>query len=788
MSWFCPACLTRFDEPISRCPNDSWPPVEDLSHVVLAGRYTLQRLIGVGGMGSTVWLAKQTHIDRPVAVKLLPPGNEIPMRRFEREARIASNLRHPTIVTIYDYGPTDDGKLFLVMEYLEGQTLEQVLRTTACLPVERTLHIAVQVLRALSHAHSKRVVHRDLKPSNLFLTASDEDPDYVKVLDFGLAKYFVDEDASDVQSAVALDHDVTGQRQVVCGTPSYMAPEQWRGRIDARTDIYALGVILYRMLTGNLPFTGQPDYELYHRVITEEVPPLHVMKPDLECPPGLEAVVMKALAKDPRRRYGTAREMRADLERLRGREISIEVTPPVQVTGEDIQFMPQLPAGHPDDPEAVYLLSADALPEPPPLPMPEELSGSAADREAAGVRRRGWGVWIVGGIAALLLIALLVTFSQLGRQPATAPGDSADEVAEVDTADEPPSDGESRPAAAQGGQPQPASDAAGRPSGASPPEPTPPATERPAPTAPTTPSAPAVAEATSPQAPQPAAEPETPVDAPADPATVEGVAPGATPEVAPVEVSPETTEVAVRFETTPAGARVLAGGEARGTTPLVLAMQPGRYHFELELEGHETEALDVEVRATHQEEGLTHLVDLAAVFVPGAAMMGRTPEAAPRARTRPNPSGRTRPGTRRGTTRRTGSRAQTQPQPASATTGAPRAPAPSPASSAVLLDDPSSSTSRTPPRASETGGSTSGTERTGRARVQLLGEDGDGLRPVRRSPRTERPTARRPTGGKAPAIRLLDDPSSSGSTRPPRTQKAPPAKPTGRAQIELLDD
>ena len=215
MSWFCPACLTRFPKQIERCPNDGWPPVEDLSGVALAGRYSLQRLIGVGGMGSTVWLAKQTHIDRPVAVKLLPPGNDVPMRRFEREARIASNLRHPNIVTIFDYGPTDDGKLFLVMEFLEGQTLEQAMRAVQAVPKDRAMHITVQVLRALSHAHSKRVVHRDLKPSNLFLAPTGDDHDFVKVLDFGLAKYFADE--NDTSGIVGPpDLDVTGQRQVVC--------------------------------------------------------------------------------------------------------------------------------------------------------------------------------------------------------------------------------------------------------------------------------------------------------------------------------------------------------------------------------------------------------------------------------------------------------------------------------------------------------------------------------------------------------------------------------------------
>ncbi|MFT7625670.1 MAG: serine/threonine protein kinase [Myxococcota bacterium] len=405
MSWFCPACLTRFPASIDRCPADGWPPVEDLSGTELSGRYKLERLIGVGGMGSTVWLARQTHIDRPVAVKLLPPsGNETPMRRFAREARIASHLRHPNIVTIYDYGSTDDGKLFLVMEYLEGQTLEQLLRAHAPLDVDRALHIAIQCLRALSHAHSKRVVHRDLKPSNLFLTPTGDDPDFLKVLDFGLAKYFADGQ----EQSTPQDMDVTGVRQVVCGTPGYMAPEQWRGKIDARADVYGIGVVLYRMLCNELPFSGGPDYELYHKVITQPIPPLRTVRPRLQLPPGLEGVVLKALARDPEQRFAGSREMRVALEQIRGPLPVDSMVVPVAISAPPANGVACT------DPEGVYLMSQD---------FESVVTPSRGGLSRVEQRRRRSLPWLVALGAGLLTVVFgLFVLPGLLGDPSLAPG------------------------------------------------------------------------------------------------------------------------------------------------------------------------------------------------------------------------------------------------------------------------------------------------------------------------------------------------------------------------------
>ncbi|MCA9544154.1 MAG: serine/threonine protein kinase, partial [Myxococcales bacterium] len=246
----CPRCRTRFEPTLELCPHDGKALVPDLTGTELGGRYTLNELLGVGGMDSSVWLAMQAPVERPVAVKLLPPTTQQAAERFARGARIASKLNHPHITVVHDYGRTEDGHLFLVMELLEGHTLQSIVKRGP-LPFERVLHITDQILKALDHAHRRHVVHRDIKPGNLFLTQRNDDPDFVKVLDFGIARFVDDPDSSfDGQDP---QDEITTARQI-CGTPQYMAPEQVTGGpVDQRSDLYALGVVVYRMLTGRLP-------------------------------------------------------------------------------------------------------------------------------------------------------------------------------------------------------------------------------------------------------------------------------------------------------------------------------------------------------------------------------------------------------------------------------------------------------------------------------------------------------------------------------------------------------
>ncbi len=315
MGTLCPHCRSRFDEDdLERCPHDKKRLVPDRSGQTITDRYTLRELLGVGGMDSSVWMAWQTSTQRSVAVKILPPVEGDAAERFARGGRIASNLNHPNITTVHDYGRTETGELYLVMELLEGVTLYKALRKTP-FPLERTVHVVDQVLRALGHAHRRSVVHRDIKLSNLFLTPRDDDPDFVKVLDFGIAR-FVEEPPEGWADNV--NNEITTTRQL-CGTPQYMAPEQIGfGKIDARADLYATGVATYRMITGRFPFQGTP-HDQFRAHLQSKPPPFAQVRPDLNVPPEVEAWVMRALEKDPDNRFASAEEMRTALRSIRKR-------------------------------------------------------------------------------------------------------------------------------------------------------------------------------------------------------------------------------------------------------------------------------------------------------------------------------------------------------------------------------------------------------------------------------------------------------------------------------------
>ena len=316
--------MQRFEDSVRRCPQHNKPTVEDLSGRTIADRYELKRLLGVGGMNSTVWVAWHHATHRNVALKLLPATHPAAAERFARGARLASNLSHPNITVVHDYGQTPENQLFLVMELLEGASMHDALKAHGAMPPDRALRIGEQVLRALEHAHRKHIVHRDLKPGNLFLGGGHhgDDQDFVKVLDFGIAKAFEYGDGDDGDGdgdggLGGLSSEVTHQRQV-CGTPHYMAPEQISmGRVDARTDLYSLGVVMYRMLTARLPFEGKETHDLFRMHLTEPPQLFRVSRPDLDIPAPIEAVVMRSLAKEPDDRFASAGEMRAALREVR---------------------------------------------------------------------------------------------------------------------------------------------------------------------------------------------------------------------------------------------------------------------------------------------------------------------------------------------------------------------------------------------------------------------------------------------------------------------------------------
>ena len=264
------------------------------------GRYRLQRRIGRGGMGE-VWAAWHHGLRRSVALKILRANDarQSAVTRFEREVAALGELTHPNAVRVFDYGVTEDGIWYYAMELLEGEDLGKLAAREAPLPAARAVHLVWQATRALEEAHRQGIVHRDIKPENLFVTRAGSEGDFIKVLDFGIAK--------------RSDHDATlTQAGWVGGTPTYMSPEAAAGRsADARSDVYALGVVLYQLLAGRPPFEGESAPKMLYAHLHEDVPPLDDA---LEVPEDLAVVVTRCLEKSPSDRYDDAGALAAALE------------------------------------------------------------------------------------------------------------------------------------------------------------------------------------------------------------------------------------------------------------------------------------------------------------------------------------------------------------------------------------------------------------------------------------------------------------------------------------------
>ncbi len=269
--------------------------------------YEIRSQLGVGGMGE-VYLAVDTQLDRKVALKILPAevaSNQQRVRRFLQEAKAASALNHPHIVTIHEVGESDT-TYFIATEFIEGQTLRDQMRT-AQLPIEKIIDIAIQVVSALTAAHEINIIHRDVKPENIMLRRDG----YAKLLDFGLAK-LTEQRASDPNASTL----VNTRAGVVLGTISHMSPEQARGlEVDARTDIWSVGVVIYEMTTGRMPFAGQTTSDVIAAVLDHDPPPLTHHSRNL--PAGLERITKKALAKNVEERYQTAKDLLIDLRNLK---------------------------------------------------------------------------------------------------------------------------------------------------------------------------------------------------------------------------------------------------------------------------------------------------------------------------------------------------------------------------------------------------------------------------------------------------------------------------------------
>ncbi len=354
---------------------------------VLKDRYRLDCVLGKGGMGE-VYRGTDLQLDRAVAIKLIQGHilkTESAEARFFVEAKACARIDSHHVVSVFDYGVTEDGERFLVLEYVEGRSLRQLIAEGGRLDAAFARSVAVQICRALQACHDTGVVHRDLKPGNVMLTQRDGNDRFVKVLDFGVAKI--------------LDGEEITRTGAIVGTADYMAPELVKGeRIDGRADIYALGVMLYRLVTGTRIFKSSSSVPGYHNVYTEPEPPRQ-RAPDADIPPNLEQIIMKCLAKEPAARFQSMNEVAAALDAL-----DLEDTSGAQV-------LPSLSAALEADEASPT--SATPLPQP---QMSETLLSSAEILRPAGTGR-GLAMGLAGGLVLLLVAGATWLLTQEGEPP-----------------------------------------------------------------------------------------------------------------------------------------------------------------------------------------------------------------------------------------------------------------------------------------------------------------------------------------------------------------------------------
>ena len=274
---------------------------------VLRGRYEIVGKLGEGGTGE-VFRAKDFVLDRFVAVKMLDPGlmaDPVSLKRFQNEGRAVSRLQHPNLVSVFDFDSTDKGVPFLVMEFLEGQSLSVVLRHERTLPYQRVISLLSPLCDGIQHAHNHKVIHRDFKPSNIMLV-KHSGREMGKIVDFGIAKMLSTSDDSSENALTA-----TGE---AIGSPPYMSPEQCLGRdLTGATDQYAFGCVLYQCLTGMPPHLGASFYETFVKHRNEIPVPLYVASKGVHFPPHLETIVQRTLAKDPAARFASMTECKEAL-------------------------------------------------------------------------------------------------------------------------------------------------------------------------------------------------------------------------------------------------------------------------------------------------------------------------------------------------------------------------------------------------------------------------------------------------------------------------------------------
>ena len=347
----CPKCGVEYPDATTLCPNDGVALEKDPDSLVgttLAGKYRIDARLNEGGMG-TVYRGCHVLMDKTVAIKVLRPtlaADEKIVARFSREARAASRITHPNAISVTDFGEDESGHVFLVMEFLSGKTLKHVIREEGPLPLARVVNITRQIGDALNEAHSQGVVHRDLKSDNIMLVDTMTG-DHAKVLDFGIAK--INEPEGNVDTSLTAPN-------LVIGTPQYMSPEQCSqdAEIDSRSDIYSLGVILFEMLVGHVPFSGDSPTMVMMKHLQEPVP--SVLEERSDVPASVARVVARAMAKVRGNRYQTVAELVEDLTIAAG--MTIHQVAPVGVTNTS-----ETPVAT-QDPDEVTMVRPREVPQP----------------------------------------------------------------------------------------------------------------------------------------------------------------------------------------------------------------------------------------------------------------------------------------------------------------------------------------------------------------------------------------------------------------------------------------
>jgi serine/threonine-protein kinase len=409
----CPKCGVEYKDANTICPSDGTVlerTVDELVGKTLAGKYRIDEFLSEGGMG-TVYRATHTLMDKTVAVKVLHPAlaaDDKIVARFSREARAASRLSHPHALSVTDFGEDEGGVVFLVMEYLNGVTLKEIIRGEGPMALSRAVEIMRQVCGALDAAHSENVVHRDLKSDNIMLLDM-AGGDWVKVLDFGIAK---------IQETDGKDPELTAPNLII-GTPQYMSPEQCSqsSEIDARSDIYSLGVILFEMFAGHVPFTAESSTGVMMKQLQDEPPDLLKERADLS--PEVVNVVKRALAKRPDDRFQSAGDLSEALTNAAGDNVPV-VLPAAANTRQTVRDTNRIvvPTGSNDAPRTT-VTDADEETMVRARPVVTSVSYERLEPVPPQPRAEGWKAWRMAFIALAGMIVIGgVLYALLSKRPA----------------------------------------------------------------------------------------------------------------------------------------------------------------------------------------------------------------------------------------------------------------------------------------------------------------------------------------------------------------------------------